>query len=240
VPSLVSPSVVVKSVAVSVPLPPLKRSAPDPPVSRSVPLPPPRLSSPVPPDRLSLPLSPPDAPALRALTAWERLLADYGSFKISIAEHPLELLRPDLPQAVKASRELERTPDRSRVSVAGLVVARQRPATAKGVTFMLLEDEWGTINLIVPPPVYRRHRLAVRAEAFVLARGRLERRLGTTNVVVDEIRGLERPDLPLADVKHIEPPADRETGREREELAAAAGDLRAVLPAPHSFGARGR
>ena len=55
------------------------------------------------------------------------------------------------------------------MTVAGLVVARQRPATAKGVTFMLLEDEWGTINLIVPPPVYERHRLVVRAEPFVLA-----------------------------------------------------------------------
>ena len=64
------------------------------------------------------------------------------------------------------------------MTVAGLVVARQRPATAKGVTFMLLEDEWGTINLIVPPPVYQRHRLAVRAEPFVLATGRLERRDG--------------------------------------------------------------
>ena len=192
--------------------------------------------------QLSLPLSPPAAPALKALTAWERLLADYGSFKISIAEHPMALLRPELPQPVKSSRELEQTRDRSRVSVAGLVVARQRPATAKGVTFMLLEDEWGTINLIVPPPVYQRHRLAVRAEPFVLASGRLERRLGTTNVLVDKIAGVERPDLPLADVKHIEPPAGRETGRPEEPAlpAAAAGDLRAVLPAPHSFGARGR
>ena len=61
-------------------------------------------------------------------------------------------------------------------------------------------------------------------------------------MLVDEIAGLERPDLPLADVKHIEPPAGRETGRPEEPAlaAAAAGDLRAVLPAPHSFGARGR
>jgi error-prone DNA polymerase len=192
--------------------------------------------------QLSLPLSPPEAPALKALTAWERLLADYGSFKISIAEHPMALLRPELHEMVASSRGLERIPDRSRVSVAGLVVARQRPATAKGVTFMLLEDEWGTINLVIPPPVYQRNRLAVRAEPFVLASGRLERRLGTTNVIIDEITGIERPDLPLADVKHIEPPPGRETGRPEEPAlpAAAAGDLRAVLPAPHSFGARGR
>ena len=80
--------------------------------------------------------------------------------------------------------------------MAGLVVARQRPATAKGVTFMLLEDERGTINLIVPPPVHDRFRLAVRTEPLVLATGRLERREGTTNVLVDRIERLERPDLP--------------------------------------------
>ena len=89
--------------------------------------------------------------------------------------------------------------------VAGLVIARQRPATAKGVTFMLLEDERGTINLIVPPPIHDRYRLAVRAEPLVLATGRLERRDGTTNVLVDRIERLERPDLPAAKVTHIEP-----------------------------------
>jgi error-prone DNA polymerase len=192
--------------------------------------------------QLSLPLSPPQAPGLKSLTAWERLLADYGSFKISIAQHPMELLRPDLRETAASSRGLERLRHGARVSVAGLVVARQRPATAKGVTFMLLEDEFGTANLVIPPPVYKRHRLAVRAEPFVLAHGRLEKRQGTINVVVEEIRGIERPDLPLANVKHIEPPAGRETGRPDEPAlpAAAAGDLRAVLPAPHSFGARGR
>jgi error-prone DNA polymerase len=122
------------------------------------------------------------------------------------------------------------------VTVAGLVVARQRPATANGVTFMLLEDEWGTINLIVSPSVYQRHRLAVRMEPFVLASGRLERREGTLNIVVEQIRGLDRPDLPRAEVRTIEPPAGRETGREEPAIA----DLRAVVPVPHSFGRRGR
>ena len=192
--------------------------------------------------QLSLPLPAPEAPALRELNEWERMLADYGSFRISIAEHPMALMRGELQEAVLSSRGLERAAAGRRVTVAGMVIARQRPATAKGVTFMLLEDEFGTINLIVAPPVYQRHRLAVRAEPFVIATGRLERRTGTTNVVVEHIAALERPDLPLADVKHIEPPAGRETGRPEKPAiaAAAAGDLRAVLPAPHSFGRRGR
>jgi error-prone DNA polymerase len=191
--------------------------------------------------QLALPLDPHAGPELRALTAWERMLADYGSTGVTLREHPMELLRPALPADLRTSDQLERHPHGRRVRVAGLVVARQRPATAKGVTFMLLEDEHGTINLIVPPPIQERFRLAVRAEPLVLATGRLESREGTINVLVDRIERLERPDMPSAKVKHIEP---RRTwsGEAGEGLPAAEeeADLRAVAPAAHSFGRRGR
>jgi error-prone DNA polymerase len=192
--------------------------------------------------QLALPLDPHSGPELRALTAWERMLADYGSTGVTLREHPLELLRPSLPADLRTSAELERHPHGRRVRVAGLVVARQRPATAKGVTFMLLEDEHGTINLIVPPPIHERFRLAVRTEPLVLATGRLESREGTVNVLVDRIERMERPDLPSAKVKHIEPrrtwsgeAGEGLPGTEEEEA-----DLRAVAPAAHSFGRRGR
>ncbi|MGH2761077.1 MAG: DNA polymerase III subunit alpha [Thermoleophilaceae bacterium] len=204
--------------------------------------------------QLALPLDPHEAPELRALSAWERMLADYGSTGVTLREHPLELMRPGLPADLVTSAQLERGQHGRRVRVAGLVVARQRPATAKGVTFMLLEDELGTINLIVTPPVHERFRLAVRAEPLVLAAGRLERRDGTTNVLVDRIERLERPDLPAAKVKPmgLRPLTpgfagltpgygrawstdDRETGPAIEEA-----DLRTVAPAGHSFGRRGR
>ena len=183
--------------------------------------------------QLALPLEPHEGPELRALSAWERMLADYGSTGITLREHPLELMRPSLPGDLRTSEELERHPDGRRVRVAGLVVARQRPATAKGVTFMLLEDEHGTVNLIIPPPVYERFRLAVRSEPLLLATGRLERREGTMNVVVDRIERLERPDLPRAEIKHIEP--RRSWSTETQEEA----DLRAVVPVANSFGRRG-
>jgi error-prone DNA polymerase len=188
--------------------------------------------------QLALPLEAPAPPALAELTPWERLLADYGSTRISISQHPLELLRPDLPAGTASSRDLEHLPDERPVTIAGLVVARQRPATANGITFMLLEDEWGTINLIVPPPVFARHRMIARAEPFVMARGRLERRERVINVLVNELWRIERPDLPRADVKHIDSPVPGETTRERKVAVAAGGDLRAVLPNPHSFGRR--
>jgi error-prone DNA polymerase len=180
--------------------------------------------------QLALPLEPQEGPDLRALSAWERMLADYGSTGVTLREHPLELMRPGLPGDLSTSTELETGPHGRRVRVAGLVIARQRPATAKGVTFMLLEDEHGTINLIVSPPVHDRFRLAVRSEPLVLASGRLERRDGTANVIVDRIERLDRPDLPKAQVKHIEP---------RRVWSSDAGELSAVVPKAHSFGRRG-
>jgi error-prone DNA polymerase len=183
------------------------------------------------PVQLALPLEPAEAPHLREMTPWELLIADYATTKVTIDKHPLELMRPDLAADVLSSQELAAARHAARVKVAGLVVARQRPATAKGVTFMLLEDEHGTINLIVPPPIHDKFRLAVRAESLVLAEGKLERREGTTNVVVERISRLERPDLPVADVRHIEP--------SRTWSSEAGAELRAVAPAAHSFGRRG-
>ena len=115
------------------------------------------------------------------------------------------------------------------VTVAGMVVARQRPETANGIVFMLLEDEHGTVNLIVPPPVYERCRAAVRAAPLVSAVGRLERLEGTTNVVVSEVVELERP-------KPRDKPGRPPRRRIREHAVA---ELRAVAPAGHSWGRRG-
>ena len=79
----------------------------------------------------SLPLEPHEGPELRSLSAWERMLADYGSTGVTLREHPLELMRPGLPDDLRSSRELAAHPHGRRVRVAGLVVARQRPATAR-------------------------------------------------------------------------------------------------------------
>ena len=76
--------------------------------------------------------------------------------------------------------------------MAGLVIARQRPGTAKGTMFLLFEDEFGTVNLIVPKAVYERHRHLARAEPLLLARGSLERAQGVVNVIVRELAALER------------------------------------------------
>ena len=117
--------------------------------------------------QLTLPLGPTtEIPELPEQTPWERMLADYRTTSLSVGTHPLALLREHLPKGTLSSRELAARAGGGQVAVAGMAVARQRPATANGVVFMLLEDEFGQVNLIVPPSVYDRFRaLAGRAAA---------------------------------------------------------------------------
>ncbi len=183
--------------------------------------------------QLPLPLEPPPAPELEGLDRWETTIENYRSTGMNLGEHPLALLREGLGEGVVRSSELARVEDGSTVEVAGMVVARQRPETAKGITFMLLEDERGTINLIVPPRVYERCRSLVRAAPLLRARGRLERREGASNVIVSELAALERSDPPVGAGA-----AATDPGRRARERAVA--EIRAVAPAGHSFGRRGR
>jgi error-prone DNA polymerase len=187
--------------------------------------------------QLSLPLPLPAAPELRSLDAWERMVADYRSTGMTLGTHPMALMRERLGKDVVTFAELNRARDGSSLEAAGMVVARQRPATARGVVFMLLEDEVGTVNVVVPPPVYERDRLAVRTASFVRIGGRLERREGVVNLVATRIESLATPHLPAAEVRQIEPPPERETERDADRDAVA--EVAAAAPAAHSWGRRG-
>jgi error-prone DNA polymerase len=166
--------------------------------------------------QLSLELDPTvETPALRDLNEWERMLADYASTSVSIGVHPLTLLRPHLPEEVLPSDVLDAQPHRSQVAFAGMAVARQRPATASGIVFMLLEDEIGQVNLIVSPELYERNRAIVRGEPLLLVRGRFERIKDNRNIVVHSLESLG----PLA-------------------RRIASTDVGAALPAAHHFGHR--
>ncbi len=197
--------------------------------------------------QLALPLEPPQSPPLRPLGDWGELIADYRSTGIALGKHPMELMRPGLDPELLRSDELERAEDGSTVEVAGMVVARQRPGTAKGIVFMTLEDERGIVNVIVPKRVYERHRATVRAAVMVRARGRLERREGVVNVLVESVEPLERgaatrtdpPQRSQQPPTNLPPaePAPQPSSRRARELAVA--ELRAVAPAGHSFGRRG-
>jgi error-prone DNA polymerase len=157
-----------------------------------------------------------ETPRLRALTRWERMLADYRETGISIGDHPLALLRPHLPPGTLTSLELNESRNGTSVAFAGFAIARQRPSTANGIVFMLLEDEHGQVNLIVPSQVYERHRAIVRSEPLLLARGRFERVDRNRNVLVASLESL----APLA------------------RQAAESGDVGVSLPRAHHFGHR--
>ncbi len=149
--------------------------------------------------QLALPLDLPAPPKLRELSRWDSMLADYATTGLTVHDHPIALLRSRMPADAATSVDLGRLPHGSRVRIGGLVVARQRPGTANGIVFVLLEDEFGTINLIVPPQIYERHRLTVRTEPLMFVRGKLERHPaagGAINVLVDEIGSIAaQPDL---------------------------------------------
>src|SRR5213594_4268671 len=124
------------------------------------------------------------------LEAAERLLAEYDVLGFAASGHPLSLLRGALPPGVVQSDALPRLEHGAWVEVAGLVVARQRPETAKGFIFVLLEDEAGMVNVIVRPDVYERYRTAVRGEPLLWVRGKLAKDDGTVNVLAEEAAGL--------------------------------------------------
>jgi error-prone DNA polymerase len=167
--------------------------------------------------QLPLPLDPTaETPALPDLTRWERMLADYRETGLSVGAHPLALLRPHLPPGTLSSPELHEARHGSTVAFAGMAIARQRPATANGIVFMLLEDEHGQVNLIVPKDVYERHRGIVRGEPIVLVRGRYERIERNRNILVRQLESLSA----LA------------------RRVAATPDVVTALPRAHHFGHR--
>jgi error-prone DNA polymerase len=154
--------------------------------------------------QLALSLDPTvETPKLPEPTEWERMLTDYRTTSLTVGVHPLKLLRPHLPEQVLTSHDLGQSLDRAQVAVAGMAIARQRPATANGVVFMLLEDEFGQMNLIVPPTVYDRHRAIVRGEPLILARGRFERQGRNQNVLVRELETLGPLARQVADVPEL-------------------------------------
>jgi len=124
-------------------------------------------------------------------TAWERMADEYRTLGLSPHYHPFQLLRPALERWIATSQRLANLPHGLLVRVAGLVVCRQRPATAKGITFLSLEDELGLINVIVYPDLYERQRHTVRAAPLLGVEGRLQHANGNINVLATRLWPVE-------------------------------------------------
>ena len=130
-----------------------------------------------------------------------------GMLGFAPSGHPLSLLRKALPPGIVGSDDLPKREHDATVEVVGLVVARQRPHTAKGFVFLLMEDEAGMINVIIRPDIFDRDRIAIRSEPFVWVIGKLAKDDGSFNVIAEEVRALKtrRPSPPTAPSAPVAP-----------------------------------
>ncbi len=186
--------------------------------------------------QLALKLPLPDAPDLPALTEWQAMIANYTATGVSIDRHPLALLREQLTaDGALSTADLTTVGHQVHVKVGGFVIARQKPQTANGITFLLIEDEHGTLNVIVPRKLYEQHRTIVRTEPIIRVDGILERHAnggGAINLLAKNIARLApNIDAPTATVKDLRP-AEEPPSTPAEDFAVAA-------PAVMNFG-RGR
>jgi len=128
---------------------------------------------------------------LREMNALERLVADYGGTGVTLGPHPMALRRAALAaRGVTRAIDLARGADDTRVRVAGSVIVRQRPGTAKGFVFLSLEDETGIANVIVTPDLFARCRLPLVSEPFLLVEGILQMHDGVVSVRATRVESL--------------------------------------------------
>ena len=127
----------------------------------------------------------------------ERLHADYAGLRLTTGPHPMALVRSELPDVWRAE-DLKQVRNGQIVRVAGQVICRQRPGTAKGVCFISLEDETGVSNVIVWPKLFEEERLKITQEPFLTIEGQAQSKHGSIHVVARTIERLDFPGLQTA------------------------------------------
>src|SRR3954467_2779836 len=146
--------------------------------------------------QLPTPKSPLVESPLPPMDAHDRLRADYGGSGLTIVPHPMALLHEELAlRGIVRASDLSRTRDGRRVRVAGMVITRQRPGTAKGFVFLTLEDETGIANIIVRPDLFARDRLIIAEEPFLIVDGVLQNQDGVTAVRAEQVQGMRGVDV---------------------------------------------
>lgn len=133
-----------------------------------------------------------EPPPLPAMSKGDQVRADFSALGASLDSHPLAVVRPLLASAKMPDAKTLRTSIASgqHIMMGGMVIARQRPGSAKGMLFMTIEDETGLANLVITPPIFSRYRSIARQELFILARGKVERQGQVVNLIVDHLEPL--------------------------------------------------
>jgi error-prone DNA polymerase len=118
----------------------------------------------------------------------ERIAADYSGTSLTIGPHPMALRRSEMAlRGVLRAIDLPQQRDGRRVRVAGAVITRQRPGTAKGFVFLTMEDETGIANIIIRPDLFARERMTIVQERFLIVEGKLQNQEGITSVRADRL-----------------------------------------------------
>ncbi|MCU0227927.1 MAG: error-prone DNA polymerase [Bryobacterales bacterium] len=135
-----------------------------------------------------------DASPLGAMSAMERMEADYRNSGLTVGRHPLAHLRPRLDEdGIRRATDLRGIPHGKRVRVAGVVIVRQRPSTAKGIVFLSLEDESGVSNIIVWPDLFEQHRLLFTAHPLLVIEGLVQQQDNVIHVKAERLWPLDGP-----------------------------------------------
>jgi error-prone DNA polymerase len=131
---------------------------------------------------------------LARMTLPERVRADYETMNLTTGPHPMKLLRETLPDIWRAT-DLAQARHGTTVQIAGNVICRQRPGTAKGFVFISLEDETGVSNAIVDPNLFERFRLLITEEAFLLIEGEVQNSDSVVLIKTRDIKPLSHEQL---------------------------------------------
>jgi len=128
------------------------------------------------------------AVALKAMTTGHEVVEDYGHVGLTLRRHPVSFLREELKaDRILSCTEANNIPDRRRIKVAGLVLVRQRPGTAKGVTFITIEDETGVANLVVWADLYEKQRRTLLTANMLAVEGRVQREGLVVHIVAEKL-----------------------------------------------------
>jgi error-prone DNA polymerase len=131
------------------------------------------------------------AVALAAMTAGRQVVEDYRSTGLSLRRHPVSFLRQDLAaRRIIRCSDLLTVRDGKRIEVAGIILVRQRPGSARGVLFVTIEDETGHANLILWPSVFEAQRRLVLTASMIACRGKLQREGEVLHVVAEHLTDL--------------------------------------------------
>jgi error-prone DNA polymerase len=125
---------------------------------------------------------------LTPMTEGREVVEDYRSKGLTLRQHPLAFLRAELTvRKIRSCADLRQIRDGHRAAVAGLVLVRQKPGSAKGVMFMTIEDETDVANVIVWPSLFEKHRRLILSSSMIGVRGRYQREGGVTHLIAENL-----------------------------------------------------